>query len=249
MEEESERVLSLIHSLNQPDKRALRQAVDALISAAPRFPHLARELERLLGDKPGAESWPVAYVLAHISSPSSLCLRVLGETLGATDPDIRWAVAIPLVRLAKQDARIVDLLFDLLKSGAPIQRRMALYCLRDTEAEERAILQALLDSLRDPDPLVRVAAVNSLKNRADIGRDGLNRLLGVFLRDADLRVRRTTALVLGHLGAPTGEIRAALEDASASRDPHLKKAADAALALLKKKGPPTPSGVDGPTVS
>jgi len=237
MEEESRRILSLIHSLNQPDKRALRQAVDALISAAPRFPHLARELERSLGDKPGAESWPVAYVLAHISSPSSLCLRVLGETLGAADPDIRWAVAMLLVSLAKQDAGIVGLLFDLLKSGAPIQRRMALYCLRDTEAEERAILQALLACLRDPDPLVRVAAVNSLKNRADIGRDGLDRLLDVFLRDADLRVRRATALVLAHLAAPTGEIRAALEDASASRDPHLKKAADAALALLQKKGP------------
>ena len=237
MEEESRRILSLIHSLSQLDKRALRQAVDALISAAPVFPHLALELERLLGDKPGPESWPVAYVLAHISSPSSLCLRTLGETLGATDPDIRWAVAMLLVRLAKQDARIVDLLFDLLKSGAPIQRRMALYCLRDTEAEERAILQALLDCLRDPDPLVRVAAVNSLKNRADIGRDGLDRLLDVFLRDADLRVRRATALVLAHLGAPTGEIRAALEDASASPDPHLKKAADAARALLQKKGP------------
>ncbi|MBI2347140.1 MAG: HEAT repeat domain-containing protein [Deltaproteobacteria bacterium] len=167
MEKESRQLLSLIHSLNQPDKRALRQAVDALISTAPRFPHLARELECLLAEKPGTENWPVAYVLAHISSPSPLCLRVLGETLGATDPDIRWAVVLLLVRLAKQNARIVGLLFDLLKSGAPIQRRMALYCLRDTEADETAILQALLESLRDPDPLVRVAAVNSLKNRAD----------------------------------------------------------------------------------
>ncbi|MBI2539706.1 MAG: HEAT repeat domain-containing protein [Deltaproteobacteria bacterium] len=246
MEKESRQLLSLIHSLNQPDKRALRQAVDALISTAPRFPHLARELECLLAEKPGTENWPVAYVLAHISSPSPLCLRVLGETLGATDPDIRWAVVLLLVRLAKQNARIVGLLFDLLKSGAPIQRRMALYCLRDTEADETAILQALLESLRDPDPLVRVAAVNSLKNRADIGRDGLDRLLDVFLRDADLRVRRTTALVLAHLGAPTGEILAALEYASTSRDPHLKKAAEAALALLKKRARPLLAEWTGP---
>lgn len=237
MEEESKRVLSLVQSLNQRDKRALRQAVDGLISTAPGFPHLAEQLDRLLADKPGADSWPVAYVLAHISSPSSLCLRVLGEALGVTDPDIRWAVALLLVKLAKQDRRIVGLLFDLLKSGSPVQRRMALYCLRDTEAKETAILQAFLESLRDPDPLVRVAAVNSLKNRADVGGDGLNRLLDVLRHDADLRVRRTAALVLAHLGAPTGQIRAALEDANASRDPHLKKAAAAALALLKKKGP------------
>lgn len=237
MEEESKRVLSLIQSLNQRDKRALRQAVDDLISTAPGFPHLAEQLDRLLGEKPGAESWPIAYVLAHISSPSSLCLRVLGEALGTTDPDIRWAVALLLVRLAKQDHGIVGLLFDLLKSGSPVQRRMALYCLRDTEAKETAILPALLESLRDPDPLVRVAAVNSLKNWPDVRKDVLDYLRDLFLRDPDPRVRHTTALTLAQLGAPTREIRSALEDASRSEDPRLKRAANAALRLLQKKGP------------
>jgi HEAT repeat protein len=237
MEEESKRVLSLIQSLNQRDKRALRQAVDGLISTAPGFPHLAEQLDRLLGEKPGAESWPIAYVLAHISSPSSLCLRVLGEALGAMDPDIRWAVALLLVRLAKQDHGIVGLLFDLLKSGTAAQRRMAVYCLRDIDPKAAAFLPALLESMEDADPLVRVAVVTSLKARADIGEAGLSRLLDLLLKDPDPRVRRASTLALARLGAPTVEIRRALDNACRSEDPQLKKAAIAALDLLKKKGP------------
>jgi HEAT repeat protein len=239
MEEESKRIFGLIHALNQSDKKALRQAVDALIATAPGLPRLAPELERRLADKPGADSWPLAYVLAHLSSPSSLCLKVLGETLGIADPDIRWAVAVLLIRQARQEPGIVKLLFDLVKSGLPTQRRMALYCLRDIAPDDRALLRTLLESLDDADPLVRVAAASSLKNRADLEPNGVNRLLDLFLRDPDARARRTAALVLGQLGAPTAEVRAALADASASPDPQLKKAALAALALLTKKGPST----------
>lgn len=237
MKEGSERIASLIATLNHPDKKAIRQAVDSLISLAPHSPELAERLGRLLGENPGVESWAVAYVLAQIASPSPSCLQVLEKTLGSDDPDIRWAVALLLVRLGKVDRRIVGLLLDLAKIGTPIQRRMAVYCLRDMDPRETPLLEALLESARDPDPLVRVAAVNSLKSRPDVGADGLDRLLDLFRRDPDSRVRRAAAVALAKLGAPTPEIRAALEDASASQDPQLKKAARAALALLEKKGP------------
>lgn len=239
MEEESKRIFALIHALNQSDKKALRQAVDALIATAPGLPRLAPELELRLTDQPDAESWPLAYVLAHISSPSSLCLKVLGETLGVPDPDIRWAVAVLLIRLARQEPQIVKLLLDLVKSGLPTQRRMALYCLRDIDPDDRALRRTLLESLGDADALVRVAAVGSLKNRADLDSKSLNRLLELFLRDPDSRVRCAAAVTLALAGGGSEEIRAALVDASASPDPQLKKAARAALALLKKKGPPT----------
>ena len=50
-------------------------------------------------------------------------------------------------------------------------------------------------------------------------------------------MRYSAALTLAQLGAPTDEIRTALKDASRSDDPQLKKAANAALELLEKKGP------------
>ena len=237
MKEESERIASLIDSLNHPDKKVIRQAADALISIAPDFPHLTERLNRLLSEIPPDKSWPIAYVLAHISSPSSSCLHVLSEILGSKDPDIRWAVGLLLVRLGRSDRAAVELLLDLLKSGTPTQRRMALYCLRDINLKDTAVLRAFLEMLRDLDPLVRVAAVTSLKIRTDVGKDGLDHLLDLFLRGPDSRVRHTGALALAQLGAPTREIRSALEEASRSEDAQLKKAAGAALQLLQKKGP------------
>lgn len=241
MEEESEQIASLIGSLNHPNKKVIRQAADALISLAPDFPDLAQRLNQLLGGSPAEKSWPIAYVLAHIASPSSPCLNVLMETLGSKDPDIRWAVGLLLVRLGKSDREVVNLLLDLLKSGTPTQRRMALYCLRDIDVKDVTSLQALLESLRDSDPLVRVAAVTSLKTRPEIGEEGLDSVLDLFLQDPDPRVRYTAAVTLAELGAPTEKTRKALTNASQSQDPLLKKAANAALNLLIKRGP-TPPG-------
>ena len=238
MEEESERIASLIQSLSHPDKKVTRDAADALISIAPDFPQLAEQLNRLIAETPAQSRWPIAYVLGHISPASPLCLPVLKETLGSKDPDIRWAASLLLVRLGKSNRRIVELLLDLLKSGTSTQRRMAAYCLRDLDLKDMPSLKTLIESLRDPDPLVRVATVASVKIRTDIGKDGLDCLLDLFLRDPDPRVRHITALALAQLGAPSREIRRALEEASQSGDPQLKKAAGAALNLLQKKGPP-----------
>lgn len=237
MEEESEKIASLIQSLNHPNKKVIRQAADALISLAPGFPHLTQRLDRLLRETLQENRWPIAYVLAHISPASPPCLNVLRETLDSKDPDIRWAAALLFIRLAKSDQGIVTLLYNLLKTGTPTQRRMVVYCLRDIDLKDTASLQALLESLRDPDPLVRVAAVTSLKSLPEIGKDGLDLLLDLFLSDSDPRVRYNAALTLAQVGAPTDKIRRALEDASRSEDPQLKKAATAALDLLQKKGP------------
>lgn len=237
MKEESERIASLIGSLKHPDKKVIRQAADALISMAPGFPELPDRLGRLLSDLPADKSWPIAYVLAHISSPSPSCLRVLRETLGSKDPDIRWAVSLLLVRLGKNNRGIVSLLLDLLKSGTPTQRRMTLYCLRDLDLKDDISLRAIVESLRDPDPLVRVAAVTSLKTRQGIGPDGMEILLQLFLADPDSRVRYNAAVMLAQLGAPNEDIRRALQEASQSEHLQLKKAAHTALDLLKKRGP------------
>jgi len=241
MEEESGRIASLIDSLKHPDKKVIRQAADALISMAPGFPGLPDRLGRLLSESPADKSWPIAYVLAHISSPSPLCLHVLRETLGSKDPDIRWAVGLLLVRLGNSRREIASLLLDLLKSGTPTQIRMALYCLRDLDLKDDLSLRAIVESLRDPDPLVRVAAVTSLKTRQEIDQEGMEILLQLFLADPDSRVRCNAAVMLAQLGAPNKDICRALQEAGQSEEPQLKKAAHAALALLKKRGPAPPA--------
>ena len=240
MKEDSEQIASLISALNHPDKKVIRQAADALVSMALHRPELTQRLNDLLSEAPEGSRWPIAYVLAQIGPPSSACLHVLKQTLDSKDPDIRWAVGLLLVRLGKSHVDVVALMLDLLKTGTPTQRRMALYCLRDVSLKDTVFQQALLESLRDADPLVRVAAVASLKFLPEIGKDGLDFLLHLFLADPDSRVQRTAALSLAQLGAPSDEIRTALKDASRSEDPQLRRAASAALELLEKKGPTLP---------
>lgn len=239
MDDESEKIARLIESLYHADKKVIREAAQSLISMAPELPRLTERLDRLLHDTSPEKRWPIAYVLAQISPPSPLCLDVLKETLDHKDPDLRWAVALLFVRLGKNDDGVPASLLDLLKTGTPTQRRMALYSLRDMDLKDMASLEGMLESLRDPDPLVRVAAVTSLKARREVGKDGLDCLLELFLKDPDPRVRHTAAITLAQLGAPSQEIRTALQNASQSQDPQLRRAASAALDLLQKKGPPT----------
>ena len=141
---------------------------------------------------------------------------------------------------------------EVSKVGTATQRRLVVYCLRDLGIGEETRLDGVLQALRDPDPLVRVAAVTSLKTQPEVGKVGLDLILHLFLEDPDSRVQHVAAITLAKIGAPTDEIRTALRDAARGRDPRLRKAAAAALELLKKKRARATSQVDclvnGPSV-
>jgi HEAT repeat protein len=226
---------ALLADLNSSDKPAIRAAVDKLIDLAAGAPALASELNRLLNESRGEHRWPAAYVLAHLPHPSQRVFAALLNALDYPDPDIRWAVMLLLVRLAKTDSEIVRLLLELRETGTPTQRRMAIYCIRDLNFTDAASLQALLDSLRDGDSMVRVAAATSLKGRLEIDSSGRKMLCDLFLNDPDLRVRNVAAVTLAQLGSPSEEFLAALKMAGASEHAQLRKAATAALAILQKR--------------
>ncbi len=226
---------ALFADLNSADKPTIRAAVDKLTKLAADVPTLADELSRLLDGSRGKHQWPAAYILAHLPHPSQRVFNVLIDALDHSDADIRWAVMLLLVRLAKTDGEIVRLLFELCETGTPTQRRMALYCIRDLNLTDAASLQALLDSLRDDDPTVRVAAVTSLKGRLGIDSGGRKMLYDIFVNDPDLRVRNAAAVTLAQLGSPSEEFLAALKMAEASEHVPLKKAAKAAIAILQER--------------
>jgi HEAT repeat protein len=185
---------------------------------------------------PADERWPMAYALAQIAPPSDACCQALESALDAQDPDIRWAVVVLLARLARAPAApILSRLVELSTRGTATQRRMALYALRDCGASDARAPQALRAGLGDADPLVRVAALTSLKIFPEAGRAAVDEILRVLENDPDVRVRASAALALAHSGAPDAAIRPALERAAASGDATVAKAARAALEILKKK--------------
>lgn len=229
------KIATLLADLETADKPALRQAVDALIRIAADDPQIGKTLGELLTDSNRKNRWPIAYVLASLSSPAPSCVQVLIETLDHRDPDIRWAVALLLARLAKSERPILRLLIELASRGTAIQRRMAIYILRDVGSKDDESVETLLNSMRDPDPTVRVAAVTSLKTQSELSEAGKNKLLERFSQDQDPRVRHTAAVTLAYLGAPSEEFLSALTEASASDNAQLKKAAIIALTILKNK--------------
>jgi len=235
MDRGDDKIAPLMADLEKLDKPTLRKAVDALISIAADDPRIASTLSELL-NKPGRKNrWPIAYILASLPSPIQSSIQVLTETLDHRDPDIRWAVALILIRLAKTDRQVLKLIIELASKGTATQRRMAIYSLRDVGLTDEESVQMLMDALHDPDPMVRVAAVTSLKMHSELSERGKSELLELFLRDSDPRVRNTVVVTLAFLGTPSEEFLSELTKATASENSQLKKAATAAFSILKKR--------------
>jgi len=233
---------ALIAGLDHPQKPKIRAAVDALIASAAHESRLRTLLEQSMGNAQHRNPWAFAYVLAHLPQPSGATLRALLNGLDHSEPDIRWAIALLLTRLARTESSVGNLLLELSRAGTANQKRMAIYCIRDLQLADEASLQALLDGSRDSEAAVRVAAATSLKTRSDAGASARNRLLELFLNDEDVRVRNAAAITLAQLGSPSAAFVAALRAAEKSDSAPLKKAVSAALSLLESKRPASSDG-------
>ena len=227
-------IASLIAALDHPDKPTIRAAVDALIAFAPASTDLQKLLHQRLTEDGHKNYWPVAYILGHLAQPSAITIRILIDALDHREPDIRWANALLLERIAKSEGSVITLLIELCDTGTANQKRMAIYCLRDLALADSQSLAAIVKSLSDLDPTVRVAATTSLKSRKDINDIVRRTLLQVYLNDADERVRNAVAVTLASFGSPAEEFVQALSAASKSSNAQAKKAAEAALKLLQK---------------
>jgi HEAT repeat protein len=228
-------ISELIAKLAHHDKPTLRAAVDALIPLAAEFPIVREALIRRLLEAEPSEKWPLAYVLAHLPQPAQPAIRSLLDALDHRDADIRWAIALLLVRIAKFEPERVTELIDLCATGTANQKRMALYCIRDLMLSDPQSLAALLRALVDVDATVRVAAAIALKSRPDLDRSGRNCLLQTYLNDAELKVRNTAAIALANLGDSSSEFQCALQQAVAGEDEQVRKTAMKALDLIKKR--------------
>ncbi len=228
-------VAELIADLDHPDKPTIRAAVDALISLATASPDIQQTLHQRLIETGHRNYWPAAYILGHLPHPSGVVIQTLIEALDHREPDIRWAIALLMVRIVKTEGDLLSLLVELSKTGTTNQKRMALYCIRDLTLSDSVSLAALLEALRDGDPTVRVAATICLKLRSDLDNAGKSLLLQVYLTDKELRVRNTAAVALANLGSPAPEFMNALRKARESDNDQVRKAAITALELLEKR--------------
>ena len=233
----TESLSALLANLDHPDKPTIRAAVDELISLAASEPQVRNVLEHRLNESGHRNYWPVAYILGHLPRPPDAAIQKLLEALGHSEPDVRWAVALLLTRLARSASEVVILLLNLCRTGSANQKRMAIYCLRDLGLTDSESLRAFMNALSDADATVRVAAAVSLKARSDITEAVRETLLRAYLNDREVKVRNASAVTLASFGAPSAEFLRALRRASESGEGQTKKAADAALDLLRERRP------------
>jgi len=196
----SVQIASLLESLTHEDKAVAKAAVDALVRIGPDSPDVQNALEALFHELASDKRWPVAYALAQLNAPPVACLDILIDALGDGDADIRWATVVVLSRLGKTDDRIFPRLADLLITGGSVQKRMAVYCLRYLGLKRKVVVQALHQTLQDPDPMVRVAVVNTLAEHPPAGRETMTLLRYVLLQDANEKVRHAAEFALKRLG-------------------------------------------------
>ncbi len=235
MKNEAGRYAALIATLDDLDKAKIRAAVDELTMLGSGSAAVKTILEQRLASAQPKNLWALAYVLAQLSQPSSAVLRALEDALDHDDSEVRWAIALLLTKLARSDARISERLVDLCASGTPTQRRMTLYCMRELRLDDGRRRELVFRALNDTVPLVRVAAVITLKAMSHVDDNGKQALLDLFLNDPDVRVRNVAAITLAALGSPSERFLTALREASDSAHPQIKKAAFAALSLLNDK--------------
>ena len=220
----------LLDALGAPTKAEQRRAAEVLAAVARAGQDVGPLLEQGLADGSARRRWGAAYACSVMGATSPACLPILLEALGSDDGDVRWAAAT-IIRSLPGYQDVVPELRALVHALSPLQRKMALYCLRDLSAQASGLDDELLAALRDDEPAVRLAALSTVTVLAQDRRAAARAVMG-RLDDADAGVRRAAAAALGRLGQADPDVIVALERARNGADPALTRAAASALVLL-----------------
>src|SRR5207245_5099602 len=121
----------LLHRLGHGRKSVQRGAAGQLARFARTQPEIVTALLGKLADPDPRVRWTAAFTLAQLDLPEPTPLPVLMENLGHEESDLRWAAATAVLRLAAHHPPVIEELRRLAGAGNAVQRRMALYCLRD----------------------------------------------------------------------------------------------------------------------
>ena len=226
-------VRNLLACLGHRTKKIQRGAATVLVRFAARQPDIIAALTHKLTHPAARLRWTAAFTLSQLELPSPSPLPVLIENLGHQESDLRWAAATAVLQLARHHSQdVAQAMIQLVNTGNAVQRRMALYCLRDLKQTDQKAQNAYLASLHDEDPMVRLGGLSCLgKLQLTSGamREAMIRLLE---HDPDLGVRRAAAMTCGQIGDTDTHIVEALQRTAQSNDSSLRKASTGALKKL-----------------
>ena len=244
-------IRSLLACLGHTTKKIQRAAATALVRFAPQQPEIVEALLLRLTDPDARLRWTAAFTLSQLGLPSPApqrvnvssnqtqlldtftLLPVLIENLGHQESDLRWAAATAVLQLGQRHAQdVAHAMIQLVNTGNAVQRRMALYCLRDLKQTDHIAQEAYLASLRDEDPMVRLGGLSCLGKLRLTGGAMRAALLRLLEYDPDMGVRRSAAMTCGQIGDTDTHIIEALQRTAQSDDGSLRKVSTGALGKL-----------------
>jgi HEAT repeat protein len=223
--------------LGHARKAVQRPAAERLAAAAREEATVRAALAARLASADERERWGAAYALAHVEPAPRDAMPVLLDALASSDGDVRWAAARLVVSAVRHEPALAALVPPLVGAATAVQRKMALYCLRDLGAAVAIDRAGIAPALADVDPAVRIAAMAAALAVLP-HTDDLAERIATVLDDDEPGVRRVAAVTLGQLGIATPAVVGRLDAATSSEDATLAKAARAALSRL---GDPTSS--------
>lgn len=221
---------ALRHCLGDHRKEVQRPAAETFASLAARAPEAMAGLREALEAEDWRLRWGAAFALSLAGPLPVSAISALMDALAADDGDIRWAAAERLKDVAvREPGAALPELLRLAESGSVQQQKMILYCLRDLEVG--AGVEVAERGLQSSSAGVRLAALSALA-RLSPSPATAERIV-VLLKDDDERVQRAAAAVLGSIGVALPTVLSALDEASQSPDPSLRRAAERSLRRLR----------------
>jgi HEAT repeat protein len=227
---------ALARCLGAGRKAIERRAADAFVAIAARDARAPVILHRVIEGADPRARWTAAYALARCGGErlAERAVDALFEALASDDGDVRWAAADLIVALGRERrAAVVTRLLKLASGDNPVAQRMALYILRDLNADGGAMLEAIDRASRAASTHVRLAALAALASVKDSG-DAVRIALERLEDDPDAGVRRAAAAALGAVASGSPQAHAALTRAASSDDESLGRAARSALKRMEQ---------------
>jgi HEAT repeat protein len=228
---------AVVRCLGAPSKAVQRRAVDVLVRRVGDAPELLATLRAACtgGAADVRLRWGAVYALGRLGCDDADMLPALVDALGGADGDRRWAAAEIAVRCLRAHPERVDALLAALAGGGLALRKMAVYVLRDLAPGTPEVAAAVTSALGDADVGVRLAALTAVARLVPLPAEVPERVLALARGDADLGIRRAAVATLGRVGRDLAPVRALLDEAAASDDPGLRRAAVGALAQLRQR--------------
>jgi HEAT repeat protein len=185
---------ALLNAVNDSDANVRQQAIYALNQVRGEPDVMVPALAKFLKDPSSSIRQNIVNVLAGYGAPA---VPHLIDALKDSEPQVRYGAVSALQRSGGDLKDALPALLPMLKEGSNFQKRNVILVLG--RIGEPAVPH-LLTALKNPDQVIRGAAVQAFRTVGAAGEKAVPELVTIALKDPAVQVRQQTAYALIAMG-------------------------------------------------